>query len=226
MSEELSKKLRDSYNNGFDNTEGSKKIFSTWPSYTEDLNHGKWLAPVKTAAYVMHNFDPTVEVGDIACGPGAVAKILRQAFYENVDGYDITEEFLVEAKPYYRDVGYCDICETPLPKKYDVITASGVFAPGHLSSKPSKNIADSLNANGVFVMTNPHNAPGKHALLKDGYEYMKESGWESQTDLTLIYESEPYPSLLHNGVQHFHQLRAFKRSIFSSMRRAGAVIGV
>ena len=62
----MSKKLRASYDNGFDNSDGQKEIFSTWPTYEEDINKGRWLAPVKTAAYVMHNFNPDVEVADIA----------------------------------------------------------------------------------------------------------------------------------------------------------------
>ena len=73
MSGLMSKKLKDSYENGFDNTVGSKEIFSTWPTYEEDINAGKWLAPVKVAAYIIHNFDPDVEIGDIGCGTGLVA---------------------------------------------------------------------------------------------------------------------------------------------------------
>ena len=208
----MSKKLRDSYDNGFDNTHGSKEIFGTWPTYEEDINEGRWLAPVKTAAYVMHNFNPDVEVADIACGTGLVGKLLRPAFYDNVDGYDITVEFLEVAKEFYRDTAYNDICAEPLPKKYDVITASGCFAPGHMSAKPSKNIADSLEKDGVFVMTNPSFKAFGHALLGRDYSYLEEGGWNAQTDLTMIYESDPYPSLLHNGHQHYHRVRAWKRS--------------
>ena len=212
VNEELmSSKLKDSYENGFDNTTGSKQIFGTWLSYEDDINAGKWLAPIKTAAYVMHNFNPDVEIADIACGTGLVAKHLRPAFYDNIDGYDITEEYLVTAQSRYREVAYNDICAGPLPKKYDVITASGVFAPGHLSAKPSKNIADSLKQNGVFVMTNPSNAHG-HALIPADYSYLEEGGWNAQNDLTMIYESDPYPSLLHNGHQHYHRVRAWKRT--------------
>jgi len=213
MSDWMSKKLRDSYDNGFDNTEGSKEIFGTWPTYEEDINEGRWLAPVKTAAYVMHNFNPDVEVADIACGTGLVGKLLRPAFYDNVDGYDITVEFLEVAKEFYRDTAYNDICAESLPKKYDVITASGCFAPGHMSAKPSRNIADSLKEDGVFVMTNPSFKAFGHALLGRDYSYLEEGGWNAQTDLTMIYESEPYPSLQHNGHQHYHRIRAWKRSI-------------
>ena len=212
MSEHMSKKLRDSYANGFDNTTGSKEIFGTWTTYEEDINAGRWLAPVKTAAYVMHNFNPDVEIGDIACGTGLVAKHLRPAFYDNVDGYDITVEFLEKAKEFYRDTAYNDICADPLPKKYDVITASGCFAPGHLSAKPSKNIANSLKENGVFVMTNPSFREFGHAILGPNYSYIEEGGWNAQTDLTMIYESDPYPSLQHNGRQNYHRIRAWKRT--------------
>jgi SAM-dependent methyltransferase len=212
MSENMSKKLRDSYANGFDNTDGSKEIFGTWTTYEEDINGGRWLAPVKTAAYVMHNFNPDVEIGDIACGTGLVAKHLRPAFYDNVDGYDITVEFLEKAKEFYRDTAYNDICADPLPKKYDVITASGCFAPGHLSAKPSKNIANSLKENGVFVMTNPSFREFGHAILGPNYSYIEEGGWNAQTDLTMIYESDPYPSLQHNGRQNYHRIRAWKRT--------------
>ena len=208
----MSKKLKDSYENGFDNTVGSKEIFGTWPTYEEDINAGKWLAPVKVAAYIIHNFDPDVEIGDIGCGTGLVAKLLKPGWYTNIDGYDITVEFLEKAKELYREVNYNDICAEPLPKTYDVISASGVFAPGHLSAKPTrKNIADSLNPNGTFVCSNPSNAHG-HALIPADYSYLEEGGWNEQKDLTMIYQSNPYPSLLHNGHQHYHRVRAWKRS--------------
>jgi hypothetical protein len=64
---------------------------------------------------------------------------------------------------------------------------------------------------GTFVMSNPSNAHG-HALIPSDYSYLETGGWNAQNDLTMIYESDPYPSLLHNGHQHYHRVRAWKRA--------------
>lgn len=211
MSELMSRKLKECYESDFDDTEGHKRIFGTWDTYEEDINEGQWLAPVKVAAYVQHNFNPDVSIGDIACGTGLVAKLLKPGFYTNIEGYDITVEFLEKAKEHYKSTTYNDITAEALPKQYEVVTASGVFAPGHLSASPSKNIADSLLPGGTFVMSNPSNAHG-HALIPSDYSYLETGGWNAQKDLVMIYESDPYPSLLHNGHQHYHRVRAWKRA--------------
>ena len=118
MSELMSRKLKECYESDFDDTEGHKRIFGTWTTYEEDINAGQWLAPVKVAAYVQHNFNPDVSIGDIACGTGLVAKLLKPGFYTNIEGYDITVEFLEKAKEHYKSTTYNDITAEALPKQY------------------------------------------------------------------------------------------------------------
>ena len=42
-----------------------------------------------------------------------------------------------------------------MPKKYNIILASGLFTKGHLSSAPAINIAKSLKEGGILVITTP-----------------------------------------------------------------------
>lgn len=196
--------LDKSYIGEFDDVEKQVSIFDNWTNYVEEiLNDAGWLGPSKTTAYAISNYDRDVEIADLACGPGTGGAILKMALYNNVDGYDITPRFLKQAEQFYRVAGYCNILKTPLPKKYDVILASGLFTRGHLSSAPAKNIAESLNDNGVLVMTNP--------AIAD-YDYMQESGWNDQPYLRIVNTIGPWKSLKSDGHQHYHYLRVLKRA--------------
>lgn len=200
----LNDTLAASYVDGFDDVEKQLEIFDNWKNYIQDIIiTAGWLGPSKTAAYTISNYDPTEEIADLACGPGTGGAILKLARYENVDGYDITPSFMEQARPFYRSVNYCNIVETPLPRKYNLILASGLFTKGHLSSKPAKNLADSLTDDGVLVMTNP---------AMDDYDYMTESGWNSQPYLKVINTIGPWKSLITEGKWHYHYLRVLKRA--------------
>lgn len=196
--------LDNSYVDGFDDVEKQVNIFDNWTNYVDEILHtAGWLGPSKTTAYAVSNYDSDVEIADLACGPGTGGAMLKMALYNSVDGYEITPSFLKQAEPFYRVVGYCNILETPLPKKYDVILASGLFTRGHLSSAPAKNIADSLTDDGVLVMTNP---------AMEGYDYMQESGWNDQSHLRIVNTIGPWKSLVTDGHQHYHYLRVLKRA--------------
>lgn len=196
--------LAASYVDGFDDVEKQVNIFENWTNYVEEiLQTAGWLGPSKTTAYAISNFDNDIEIADLACGPGTGGAILRMALYNNVDGYDITPSFMKAAEPFYREVKYCNILETPLPKKYPLVLASGLFTRGHLSSAPAKNLADSLTDDGVLVMTNP---------AMNDYDYMAESGWNDQTYLKVVDTIGPWKSLVTDGHQHYHYLRVLKKA--------------
>ena len=196
--------LKASYVDGFNDINKQKEIFENWDTYTNDIIlTDNWIGPSKTAAWVMLNYNADVEIADLACGPGAVGEILQKSRYLNVDGYDISMMFLNQAELYYRSVNYCDILATALPRKYPVIIASGVFTRGHLDSAPAQNLADSLTDDGVLVMTVPN---------QEGYDYVNISGWDAQTALELVDEIGPFKSLNHEGVQHYHSLRIYRKA--------------
>lgn len=200
----LNDTLAKSYVDGFDNVEKQIDVFENWVNYVEEiLETARWLGPSKTTAYAISNFDSDTEIADLACGPGTGGAILKMALYNNVDGYDITPRFLKAAVPFYRSVNYCNILETPLPKKYPLILASGLFTRGHLSSAPAKNLADSLTDDGLLVMTNP--------AMSD-YDYMEEAGWNDQPYLREVEVHGPWKSLITDGKWHHHYLRVLKRA--------------
>ena len=198
----LEQNLGDSYNNGFDDPNEQIGLYGQWETYVKDIcEDAGWLGPQKTTQYVIDTFPYKAEIADLACGPGTGGELLWKAGYPNVDGYDLTEQFVEKAKKHYRSVGLIDIVKQPLPKKYDIIIASGLFTKGHLSSAPAINIAKSLNEHGVLVITTPD---------MDDYDYIKESGWDKQKFLTQIDRIGPWPSLFTTH-QHYHSLRIYKR---------------
>ncbi len=199
----LNKNLGDSYNNGFDNKQEQRKLYDHWETYTQDIcEEAGWLGPVKTTEYVIKNYPKQweIEIADLGCGPGPVGEILWQAGYSNVDGYDLTEQFIEKAKEHYRYAVVIDITQEVFPKKYDIIIASGLFTKGHLSSAPAKNISKCLNEDGILVITTPD---------MDNYNYMEEAGWNKQQFLTEVKCIGPWPSLVTTH-QHYHSLRIFK----------------
>lgn len=115
----------------------------------------KWDGYAKTAGYIIYNFESNTEVADLGCGTGFSGAIFKLAGFTNVDGYDIVENYIETSYQYYREVSFCDINASPLPKKYSVIIASGIFDFSGLTSKCKENIYNSLDEGGEIVMTIP-----------------------------------------------------------------------
>ena len=91
------------------------------------VDEGLWTAPAMVASYVMLNYPLTTEIADVGSGTGTVGKIFKAGNFLQVDGYDLIPTAAEEGRPYYRNVDICNIIESPLPKQYDVITASGIL---------------------------------------------------------------------------------------------------
>ena len=127
--------------------------------FTREIIIGeKWDGFAKTAAYVIHHFDRDTEVADIGCGTGFSGALLKLSGFTNVDGYDIVEKYIETSYQYYREVSFCDVVSSSLPKKYDVIIASGLFDFKGLNSNCKDNLYNSLNDNGFLIMTVPAGA--------------------------------------------------------------------
>ena len=166
----------------YDSVKNQLDIYDNWLEYTEEiLVKQNWIGHAKTAAYVISNFHTDVSIADIGCGTGSTGAILTMSGYRNVDGYDIVDSYIDASKKFYRKTEYCNILESTLPKRYDVIIASGLFNFGCLSSEPAKHIAKSLNRNGTFVMINPTDDI-----------YLEKSGWNDQEYFDIVETSPEY----------------------------------
>jgi len=208
----MTKKQNKILSASFDNSYQQLDIYNNWIDYTKEIIvEENWVGHSKTAAYVITHFDSDVTIADIGCGTGVTGAILMLSGYKNIDGYDIVDKYINHSKIFYKNVEYCDILESSLPRKYDIILASGIFNYSCLSSKPAKHIYNSLNKNGLFVMINPaiYKNPKLAKKVKDT-DYLRYSGWKDQEYFEFIETIGPYKSRMSQGEQFFHETNILK----------------
>tara|TARA_Y100000748_G_C15478568_1_gene481832 strand:- start:166 stop:831 length:666 start_codon:yes stop_codon:yes gene_type:complete len=153
------------------------------------VDEGLWTAPAMVASYVMLNYPLTTEIADVGSGTGTVGKIFKAGNFLQVDGYDLIPTAAEEGRPYYRNVDICNIIESPLPKQYDVITASGILTRGHVDATAAPMLAKSLKPGGELVAHHP---------LFDDYDYQVEAGWTKQTNFEVKYRKK-FVGYIYNG---------------------------
>jgi len=174
-------KNKRTFGTSIDNIQEQKNIYENLDFTNEVVYKQGWIGYSKTAAYVIYNFEKHISVADIGCGTGFTGALLKLSGFESVDGYDIVEKYIETSKKYYNKTAYCNILESTLPRKYDVIMASGLFNFYCLSAKPAKNIYNSLNDNGIFIMVNPADP-----------SYLKDHGWLDQSYFSILSSSDPF----------------------------------
>jgi len=158
--------------------------------YQESLvEEGLWTAPSLVASYVMLNYPLTTEIADVGSGSGMVGKVFKAGNFLQVDGYDLIPTAANEGRPYYRNVELHNIIESPLPKQYDVITASGILTKGHVDATAAPMLAKSLKPGGELVAHHP---------LFDDYDYQVEAGWTTQTHFEVKYRKK-FVGYIYNG---------------------------
>jgi len=96
---------------------------------------------------------------DIGSGTGIVGQALQQAGFEDLHALDVSTNFLeaVRMRGFYREhhnffLGRgIDLFPTELKGIYDVITASGVWMPGHMPNLAIDDVHAALKEGGVLV---------------------------------------------------------------------------
>jgi len=185
-----------------DSTNMQKHIYENLDFTREIVYKQEWIGYSKTASYVIYNFEKNITIADVGCGTGFTGAFLKLAGFESIDGYDIVKNYIDISKNYYNKTAYCDILESSLPIKYDVIICSGLFNFSCLSATPAKNIYDSLKDNGIFVMTNPADET-----------YLKNHGWLDQNYFSFIETGPVFKGRTENGIDYKYVTNIMKKII-------------
>lgn len=188
------------FDSSIDNVKEQKYIYENLDFTFEVIYKQGWIGYSKTAAYIIYNFEKDISVADIGCGSGFTGALLKLAGFESVDGYDIVNKYIETTKKYYNKTAYCDILESPLPRKYDVITSSGLFNFNCLSAEPAKNIYNSLKDDGILIITNPLDP-----------SYLKNHGWLDQRYFEISETSLPFKGRIQNDITYFYVTNIMKK---------------
>tara|TARA_B110000902_G_scaffold128122_1_gene149347 strand:- start:34 stop:657 length:624 start_codon:yes stop_codon:yes gene_type:complete len=180
-----------------------KRRYNSWHTYEEDLLNLGWCAHEKMAEVMnaLPDIEQRTDKADLACGTGLLAKAWRR---QDMVGYDLSSRMveLSRASGRYARVSELNINRTPLPKKYDLITACGLFGLEMATAICLPNIAASLKDDGILLTTMPQHQG-----------YYDEAGWQFQTSFELIDETEEFQSWLGetSGTPKYHKILTWRK---------------
>ncbi|CAG0917930.1 unnamed protein product [Notodromas monacha] len=145
------------------------KYYSKQPErYDEDVEASNYKGPEELARAIAEfspAFDKNSRILDICAGTGRLAKQLKNFGFENIDALDGSEAMLKEAvsQGIYKNTFVSMIkSDGTLPienDSYDLLTASGTFAPGHLYSDCIPVLLRVLKPGGMMIWA-----------MREGYE--------------------------------------------------------
>lgn len=136
--------------------------------YDADLQSEKYAAPElmveKLNQYLCQSNDfadglGSLHIVDAGCGTGLVGSALAQKGFENIDGFDLSDEMAVKAQQTgdYKNVsGGLDLASAKeqLPaQSYDIAISCGVFTPGHVEPIQVKNILPLVKKGGLVMIS-------------------------------------------------------------------------
>ena len=131
-------------------------------NYEQIYLRAGWHDPAKCAALaqlcVGDEFAPSAVVMDMGCGTGLVGQYLKERGFKNIVGVDASRGMLDKAleKNAYTELeelflGRPDTFPEQFHGKFDIITASGILAEGHLDSKVFDEMLMALKQGGFAV---------------------------------------------------------------------------
>ncbi len=147
-----------------------KEFYSTWASrYEEDTTRWNYAAPANALAllqgvsgsggHTMDPADPGIRIMDAGCGTGLLARVLGEAGYTNIDGFDLSPEMVDIARQtgLYRHLeGNVDL-NAPVKREwvhqYDCTVSVGVFTPGHVPPRALSQLARMTRPGGLVIVS-------------------------------------------------------------------------
>ena len=152
--------------------EASQAFYDNWAAgYEQELAEQGYATPARCAKVLAeHAASPWAPLVEFGCGTGLGGLALKDAGFECIDGFDISEEMRARAeeKDVYRALGDVDLSQ-PLaafePDIYQNAAAIGVFNPNFMPASVLDEILALLPSGGCFVFT-----LNDHALAEGSFE--------------------------------------------------------
>ena len=125
--------------------------------YDEEVTREGYVQPARTVE-MLRRFEPPADASilDVGCGTGLSGVALRDAGFTEVYGCDYSRETLALAEPrgLYGRLFWADLNAPPIEVDdgaYDIATAVGIFAAGHLEVEAMDEILRCVTPGGIFV---------------------------------------------------------------------------
>lgn len=139
--------------------DSSRDIYDDWSDNYDDhlIDEFGYISPEIAAQALSDAIDaPDVAIVDYGCGTGLVGQALNQQGFTTVDGIDISQGMLDQArqKQVYRSLIRGDLTEPVAldDRTYDAATCIGSMGAGHVGAQHLSELLRPLKAGGLFVI--------------------------------------------------------------------------
>ncbi|XP_068436623.1 methyltransferase-like protein 27 [Clinocottus analis] len=138
------------------------KFYNTWAeTYEQDHNFMKYTAPNQAVNFLFENFSgrpEEVQVLDVACGSGWVAKLMFELGFKHFVGVDGSQGMLDEAAKtgHYEDLKLALLGTEPLPTQpgvFDVVIIVGALRDGFVPVSVTRELCLAAKAGGYVCMS-------------------------------------------------------------------------
>lgn len=186
------------------------KRYDEWAKdYDADLEADfDWNGHIRGVEVFTQHVEPDAKVVDVGCGTGLAAVELAGRGFRRIDGFDLSEGMLDEArKPgVYGDLKQAVLGE-PLDyptAAYDAAIATGVFSVGHAPASGWDEVARIVRPGGYFVLT-----IRPDIFTSNGYE-AKERELATAGKWELVSATAPEHLLPKGEPDILHQIRVYR----------------
>ncbi len=136
----------------------TRAFYADWAeSYDREIGESGYAAPARcAAALAAAATDLTAPMIDIGCGTGLSGAAFRDAGFTAIDGTDVSEAMLAQARArnVYRALRLDEVMAEPFaPGTYAHAAAVGVLGPGHAPPGLIDAVLRALGPGGCFVFS-------------------------------------------------------------------------
>lgn len=134
----------------------TQDLYDEWSaSYEAEMGGNGYATPTRCAeALAQYAPDKTAALLDFGCGTGLAGKAFRRAGFKVIDGVDLSEDMLSQAraKNLYRRLSKIEV-DAPLGEKYTLIAAVGVIGAGAAPLSTLDTLLHALPSGGMLVFS-------------------------------------------------------------------------
>jgi len=144
---------------GLNSVDDTRRLYDDWSaSYDQEISENGYATP-KRVASALSDFltDQSAPILDFGCGTGMSGVALRSAGFDTLDGCDLSEQMLEQARA--KDVYQTLWQATPDsafsfdPGRYAAITAVGVISKGAAPPETLDSLLDALSPGGLLAFS-------------------------------------------------------------------------